>query len=612
LNLSGVSVDKSQVKKRRKVHYTSATVGNKFRPRCKSSTMRQTVGKILPVKPLPTAQELINILNECTGCCKRPSCFRHYFQKTQQCVETGEIQLNDLTKAGNVIADCRNELRGLSDHQRQLWLAAVLKQSVRDTGHKRKFVSKTGVEKQVPVFSYNFKITRNGVDIPLCPTAWGLIHGFTKHMMSNISKVIKSQGVEKPLPTGDWSKTSNLKESTRIPLTTCEVEQIFGDVLGEDYGFGDDFVTGTLSPFQETNHMASIWIQDYFETVADHSPNSRLKKVSLSFKEELYKIYQKDFDELSMNFVSLNTFLALWRECFPTFLMRKYCGIPGKCSTCAAIDALHQEKGASVSTKRAARQCHVLHRGGMFMLERKSYLQRKLRAVRNKSRILSVVIDGMDQSHSRLPYLGVNNSFDAALQQHLTGVLIHGYNLQLYRNFDNVSKGADLTIFCFLSALQTWRAANKGRWPEEIYLQVDGASDNANKYVLGMCELLVAKKMAKKVVFSRLPVGHTHGDIDACFGHLWKFLRAKVCVTVGGYQAMLDEKFKNAKLAAKVIDVYVVPDYMAFLEDCIDEKLSNLHKEENTQLQWKFESVPVSFQYPLGVKTSWRAYCSDR
>jgi hypothetical protein len=197
--------------------------------------------------------------------------------------------------------------------------------------------------------------------------------------------------------------------------------------------------------------------------------------------------------------------------------MRRYCGIPGKCEICAKIDELHQTKGASTESKRAARQCHVLHRGGMFMLERKAYLQRKLRACRNKNKIFSCVIDGMDQSHSRMPYCGPNDNFPDALKQHLTGVLIHGYGLQLYRNFNNLAKGADLTIYCFLSALNTWREANHGNWPEEIYVQFDGASDNANQYVLAMCELLVAKKMAKTVVYSRLPVGHTHGDIDACF-----------------------------------------------------------------------------------------------
>ena len=33
-----------------------------------------------------------------------------------------------------------------------------------------------------------------------------------------------------------------------------------------------------------------------------------------------------------------------------------------------------------------------------------------------------------------------------------------------------------------------------------------------------MLELLVSKKIAKTIVLTRLPVGHTHEDIDALFG----------------------------------------------------------------------------------------------
>jgi hypothetical protein len=52
-------------------------------------------------------------------------------------------------------------------------------------------------------------------------------------------------------------------------------------------------------------------------------------------------------------------------------------------------------------------------------------------------------------------------------------------------------------------------------FPEVIYFQVDGGPENANVCVLAFCELLVALRMAGKVILTRLPVGHTHEDIDA-------------------------------------------------------------------------------------------------
>ena len=35
--------------------------------------------------------------------------------------------------------------------------------------------------------------------------------------------------------------------------------------------------------------------------------------------------------------------------------------------------------------------------------------------------------------------------------------------------------------------------------------------------MFGICELLVARGLIRKLVLTRLPVGHTHEDIDAKF-----------------------------------------------------------------------------------------------
>jgi hypothetical protein len=44
-----------------------------------------------------------------------------------------------------------------------------------------------------------------------------------------------------------------------------------------------------------------------------------------------------------------------------------------------------------------------------------------------------------------------------------------------------------------------------GYYPEILYLQVDGGSENANQYVFAMLELLVVKRCCRDVYFSRLP-----------------------------------------------------------------------------------------------------------
>jgi hypothetical protein len=59
------------------------------------------------------------------------------------------------------------------------------------------------------------------------------------------------------------------------------------------------------------------------------------------------------------------------------------------------------------------------------------------------------------------------------------------------------------------------------------FFQVDGGSENANKTVLAMCELLTQRGICETLVLTRLPTGHTHSDIDGTFGHLWNFIKGR-------------------------------------------------------------------------------------
>ena len=50
--------------------------------------------------------------------------------------------------------------------------------------------------------------------------------------------------------------------------------------------------------------------------------------------------------------------------------------------------------------------------------------------------------------------------------------------------------------------------------PETVYHQFDGGSENANASTVCIAELLVHRGLCRRVVLTRLPVGHTHEDID--------------------------------------------------------------------------------------------------
>jgi hypothetical protein len=70
-----------------------------------------------------------------------------------------------------------------------------------------------------------------------------------------------------------------------------------------------------------------------------------------------------------------------------------------------------------------------------------------------------------------------------------------------------------------LKTLHLWRTEHDGNYPEELYIQMDGGPENANKFVLGFLEMLVAKRLIKRIFCTRLLMGHNdQGDALALFG----------------------------------------------------------------------------------------------
>ena len=71
------------------------------------------------------------------------------------------------------------------------------------------------------------------------------------------------------------------------------------------------------------------------------------------------------------------------------------------------------------------------------------------------------------------------------------------------------------------------------------------------------------------------------------------------------------QALQNKRLFCTVVDLFVIPDYTAFLEPFIDGKFGRYAKLEWTQLEFTFEAVEVSEFFPLGVKMTYRPFCQD-
>jgi hypothetical protein len=91
-----------------------------------------------------------------------------------------------------------------------------------------------------------------------------------------------------------------------------------------------------------------------------------------------------------------------------------------------------------------------------FILLKFRYYRRIFYALNNKKKVMSIIIDGMDQNHCRIPYYGNQHKFSSPLDQGITGVKEHGFGLTLYRTIGTVkNKSSDFTIYCILSQLES-------------------------------------------------------------------------------------------------------------------------------------------------------------
>jgi hypothetical protein len=114
------------------------------------------------------------------------------------------------------------------------------------------------------------------------------------------------------------------------------------------------------------------------------------------------------------------------------------------------------------------------------------------------------------------------------------------------------------------------------------------------------------------IFLTRLPVGHTHDDIDAAFAEISKAFRNKPCLCPQDFKETVIAALQHSNtLKVRFVEVALVPNYCEFLSAHIDPSLSRLHKEEYTQHQWKFVACEKSQNFPFGVISSYRAYASE-
>ena len=125
----------------------------------------------------------------------------------------------------------------------------------------------------------------------------------------------------------------------------------------------------SLMSRSEKSHFCVIWLENYFERYGDFAPNRDEIMLAISRKKEVYDLYVQDMSSTDRDVVSLQEFYTIWNAFFPRCVSRPWVDIPGKCNTCYEIDRQRRESNDPVVQEKL-REAHLMHRGGMFMLER--------------------------------------------------------------------------------------------------------------------------------------------------------------------------------------------------------------------------------------------------
>lgn len=191
-------------------------------------------------------------------------------------------------------------------------------------------------------------------------------------------------------------------------------------------------ITSAVSPSSSVQQDVIAWIDNYSNRFGDFSPNSKVIFLAVTHKKQLYEDYRADMNNLHENFVNETIVLEIWRTSLPYVCLRPRCCVTGKCDTCYKIDTIRQNHSRNTAMMQAAAQAHLLHRGGMFQLEKGAYRARRRFAQEDLNTRMSIIIDGMDSKHTKCPYLGSQDSFSRPLEAHVQGVLQHGDGKSTY------------------------------------------------------------------------------------------------------------------------------------------------------------------------------------
>src|SRR5450759_2676719 len=199
-------------------------------------------------------------------------------------------------------------------------------------------------------------------------------------------------------------------------------------------------------------------------------------------------------------------------------------------------------------------------------VERVKLAKHREKCYKSPEKYLGICIDGMDQKKTELPhFLRCPKNMDEKyfIPIHVVRCLVINGTLRskVFLNYPNVHNDSNLTIHVIQHILNTW----EGELPPVLYVQLDNTSrENKNKYTMAYSNMLVEKKIFKKIKIGFLLVGHTHDQIYQMFSRFSTKLNKQRAFRLEALEEIIMDSYKPRP---EIIFVDEVVDFRKFVTD---------------------------------------------
>jgi hypothetical protein len=230
---------------------------------------------------------------------------------------------------------------------------------------------------------------------------------------------------------------------------------------------------------------------------------------------------------------SYSTFNRAWRkdESLSKLVCRAHLKF-AKCDFCVRHRQLKDRKRTEEQRAKDNEdiRLHLQH----VKNEKSYYYSNRVRARQHPDKILSIIIDGADQSKHHLPHFHEDSHATSEAKKfktHLFGALAHGHGAWAFTVPDHEEQGHNVTIQVLFEVLRDIQE-EYGVLPPILKLQLDNTTkQNKGQYLFGFLAMLVANGLFEEIEVNFLPVGHTHEDIDQFFSRIAVRLRCHLALS---------------------------------------------------------------------------------